>query len=109
MRLPGITIRRLMIATALVGALIGFALMALRSMEYRRLAIHHEEICAVLSGEVASLTGQAEEAKAKDLPTAEHLINARERRKAFAEEARIASVYRRLMWHPWQQVRYRPP
>lgn len=102
-----VTIRRLMIATAIVAAMIGFALMGCRSMDYRRLALHHEDVCLTLSGEIASLTEQAEQAKAKGLPTSEHLINAREREKAFVEEARCAAVYRRLMWHPWQQVRYR--
>jgi hypothetical protein len=107
MRPPRLTIRRLMVAVAVVAALIGFSLMGWRSMEYRRLAIQHEHICSTLEGEIASLKDQAQEASAKGLPASEHLINATERKKALAEEQRSVAVFRYKMWHPWEQVRFR--
>jgi hypothetical protein len=104
MRPPRLTIHRLMLAVAVVATLIGLSLMGWRSMEYRRLAIQHESNCETLSGEIASLTEQGEKASS---PPSSHRTNIAEREKALADESRSAAVYRRLIWRPWQQVRFR--
>ena len=109
MRLPRvrITVRRLMIAVAVVTALMWSAMMAARSLEYRQMAIDREETCRVLSGEIFSLSEQAEEARSKGAPTVNYTGQITEREKALAEEAQAASVYRDRMWRPWRKIRYR--
>jgi hypothetical protein len=109
MRLPRlrVTVKRLMVAVAVVATLIWSAMMATRSLEYRRLAIDREETCRVLSGEIFSLSEQAEDARSKGDPTLNDMAQITEHKKALAEEARAASVYRDRMWRPWRKVRYR--
>lgn len=101
---PRLTIRRLMVAVAVVAVSIWLNLMGWRAMEYRRLAIQHEAFCETLSGEIASLSEQGEKASS---PPSSHRTNIAMRQQALADESRSAAVYRRLMWHPWQQIRSR--
>jgi hypothetical protein len=61
----------------------------------------------VLSGEIFSLSEQAEDARSKGAPTLNYMAQITEHKKALAEEARAASVYRDRMWRPWRKVRYR--
>ena len=96
-----------MIAVAVAAALLWSSMLAMRSLEYRRLAIHREEICSLLSAEIFSLTEQADEAKSKGNPTSNYLFDINERKKALEEESRAASVYRERMWRPWRPIRYR--
>ena len=90
-----------MVAVAVVAALIWSAMVATRSLEYRRLAIDRDETCRVLSGEIFSLSEQAEDAEWKSAPTLNHMAQITEHKKALVEAARAASVYRDRMWRPW--------
>jgi hypothetical protein len=107
MKLPRFTVRRLMVAVAVVAALLWSSMLALRSLEYHRLAIDHQAIRVLLSAEIISLTEQADEAKSKGNPTSKLLFDIGERKKALIEETRAASLYRERMWRPWHPIRYR--
>jgi hypothetical protein len=104
---PRFTVRRMMVAVAIVAALLWSSILALRSLEYRRLATDREVVCVLLSAEIISLTEEVDEARSKGLPTSNLLIDINERKKALIEAARAASVYRERMWRPWRPIRYR--
>lgn len=105
--LPRFTIRRLMLAVAIVAALLWSSMMTMRSLEYWRLAIHHEEICWVLSSEIGSLAEQAEEARLEGISDLNYTSRMNERKKALVDESRAASVYRGRIWRPWRKIRHR--
>ncbi len=111
MRFPRVrfTVRRMMIAVAIVATLVWTALLAIRSLEYRRLALNREEACRVLAGEIASLAEQAERARSRGAPAADLLAGIDDRKKSLAEESRAASVYRERTWRPWRPILYRQP
>ena len=106
-RFPRLTIRRLMLAVAIVAALFWSVILVGRSVEYRRLATRREMTCRLLRAEIDSLTGDVEAAKAAGAPTAMLETDISVRREALVEEERAATLYRERTWRPWKTVRYR--
>ena len=106
MRRPRFTVRRLMVAVAIVAALVWSVTIAMRWVEYRRIAAHHEEVCDVLSGEIESLTVQAEGEKSQGRLMKQRELEdfVRHREIALSEESRLAMKYRRAMNQPWRSV-----
>ena len=100
------TIGRMMVAVAIVATLVWTAMLMIRSLEYRRLALDREETCRVLSDEIASL---AERARSRGAPADDLLVGIGDRKKALADESRAASVYRDRTWRPWSPTRHGQP
>ena len=112
MRRPGFrwTVRRTMIAVAVMAVLVWSSIVAWRWFDYRRLAIHHENVRETLDGEILSLREQIEEAKSKGSPLPAGIEGQiTERHKAIADQKRLADAYRQGMSQPWRKVRVRMP
>ena len=91
---PHFTIRRLLVAVAVVALLIWPATLVMRREDYRRRADQHEDVMRTLSSELISLRrqgGQEGEARMKE--------------GVLFEESRLAGVYRRAMDRPWRRIR----
>ncbi len=100
------TVRRAMVAVAVAALLIWTTSAALRWAEYRRMALHHEDLCQVLASELETFREQERDDRAKGRPDRPGLEEAIEvRARALADEGNRGRIYRRSMRSPWRRAR----
>ncbi len=107
MTLPRLTIRRSMLAVAIMAAVIWITILAMRSLEYLRQADRRTVTCLMLMAEIKMLSVDVERARVVGTSTSSLESAIAEREKALAEERRAAALFRERTWRPWKTVRYR--
>jgi fermentation-respiration switch protein FrsA (DUF1100 family) len=99
MSLPQFTVRRVVVAVAVVAGLVGAEMIRRRSGVYRERLAHHSAQRSLLS---AQREIRLREAEADPAMRAVHLFDAERHRLAIAWHAQRESLDRRAMWQPWQ-------
>lgn len=109
MKFPSVrlTVRHLLVAVAIAAVVFWSAILARRTLEYRRLAAHHEGICRTPRGEIQNLTGDLEAANRNGTAAPGLEDQIRMHKDALAEEERASALFRERTWRPWKTVRYR--
>ena len=102
---PRFTVRRLMITVAMLAVLLWSGMTGTRWAEYRRLAMHHENLSRVLSGEIEAFRRVLRATPPEAVLARVQLDSAiMDRRRALDEELSQAERYRRVMQRPWLVV-----
>jgi hypothetical protein len=112
MRIPRFrfTVRRMMVAVAVVAVLSWLGSVGVRRAECRRLVRTHEELCRALSAEIGVFRGQLRIGRSDDVLARVQLESAiMERRPALNKEIALTERYRRAMRRPWLPVEPDPP